>query len=127
NTVGTALPTLVAAFTLRQTRVFVRVNYLDARAPQIVSACIVLHNMALYLGSHPRLREPRERSTWGRGRAAGRLRTIGDATIASSPADNAETGVGDATSTKDGWSHRRGRGHSLMHGGCSAFILESRL
>ncbi|CAI6007820.1 unnamed protein product [Closterium sp. NIES-65] len=122
NAVGTALPTLVSAFTLRQTRVFVLGDRLDARvrwfrlitslpeytfyeylrrvwnlqqsrtrmiveqvnerlktkwrildgrlecdvirAPQVVSICIVLHNIDLILGFRHRLNEPRERYTW---------------------------------------------------------------
>ncbi|CAI7793907.1 unnamed protein product [Closterium sp. NIES-53] len=34
------------------------------RAPQYVSACIVLHNIDLLLGPCPRLLPPRERNTW---------------------------------------------------------------
>ncbi|CAI6000614.1 unnamed protein product [Closterium sp. NIES-65] len=34
------------------------------RAPQVVSACIVLHNIDLILGFRHRLNEPRERNTW---------------------------------------------------------------
>ncbi|CAI5479388.1 unnamed protein product [Closterium sp. Yama58-4] len=41
-----------------------RLEYDVFRAPQVVSACIALHNIDLVLGFRPCLSEPRERNTW---------------------------------------------------------------